>query len=290
MCMRCCREDETINHLFFGCDYAQATWRGSGLPNPIVLNGSIGWEDKIRALFQYNTSNQHHHISQLPLWILWRLWKSRNTLIFDRRNIHWNTNLNYAKRDAKEWHDAENYQYSTLQRHQRVTQQRCPQHWTKPPQGWHKCNYDGTYNAGLQSKGGWIIRDERGTYLGAGHGIGGLTNNALESELHALIMAMQSCWVKGYKKIVFEGDNKEAGEILNDKISNFAAFNWLRDIRHWRHKFEDCRFVWTRRDCNMAADTLAKEDLPQRLRSLFYNFVPSSLVTHLHRDFNLANA
>lgn len=49
---------------------------------------------------------------------------------------------------------------------------------------------DGFYqNQNIQSKGGWILRDWNGAYMGAGQTIGYKVNNAMESELQALLMA-----------------------------------------------------------------------------------------------------
>ncbi|KAL9840377.1 hypothetical protein AtNW77_Chr2g0227581 [Arabidopsis thaliana] len=103
------REDETVNHLFFRCHYAQVIWRGSGIPNPIFLDQTAPWDDKIRAIFNINTSARTSHMRQLPLWIMWRLWKSRNTLMFQQQSIHWRKSLRLAKQDACEWQDAEDY-------------------------------------------------------------------------------------------------------------------------------------------------------------------------------------
>lgn len=60
-----------------------------------------------------------------------------------------------------------------------------------------------------QSTAGWVIRDSNGYYLVAGQAKGNKVHNALESEIQALLIAMQFCRSKGYKKIIFEGDNKD---------------------------------------------------------------------------------
>ncbi|CAH8260185.1 unnamed protein product [Arabidopsis lyrata] len=142
----------------------------------------------------------------------------------------------------------------------------------------------------MPAKAGWVIRDDRGTFIGAGQAIGKPTNSCLESELQALIMAMQNCWGKGYKKILFEGDNKEIEEILNGNKANFGAYNWIREVSAWRKRFEECRFVWTRRDCNMVADTLAKGHLPTLSQFYFHAYVPYAIVNTLHCDFVTSNA
>lgn len=128
------------------------------------------------------------------------------------------------------------------------------------------------------------MRSDYGGFLGAGQAVGNITNNPLESEFQALIMAMQSCWSKGYKKVYFEGDNKEVVAILNGKQSNFAAFNWTRDIRYWKNKFDECSFVWTNRNCNKAADILAKERLPMDSYFYLHTCIPSVIANTLIDD------
>ncbi|KAL9855314.1 putative ribonuclease H domain-containing protein [Arabidopsis thaliana] len=183
--------------------------------------------------------------------------------------------LRYARQDAKEWQDAEEYTHRLSSKPDRVTSQEPTANlWTTPPIGWTKCNYDGTYHSNAPSKAGWLLRDDRGTFLGAAHAIGSITTNPMESELQALVMAMQHCWSRGYRKIYFEGDNKEVSEIVNGRSSNFAVFNWIRDISAWRSKFEECKFTWTRRFSNMAADALAKQQLPLNTQFYCYNYIP----------------
>ncbi|EFH41732.1 hypothetical protein ARALYDRAFT_917421 [Arabidopsis lyrata subsp. lyrata] len=199
------------------------------------------------------------------------------------------TNLEYAQRDAKEWHEAKSFFHHSNCQHQQsshsVPANRNHVHrWTTPPVGFIKCNYDGSYVRDLTFKGGWILRSDFGRFLGAGQAVGKVTNNPLESEFQALTMAMQSCWSKGYKKVYFEGDNKEVVAIINGKQSNFAAFNWMRDIRYWKNKFDECYFVWTNRQCNKAADILAKAYLPRDSYSHFHSCISSVIANTLLDD------
>ena len=146
--------------------------------------------------------------------------------------------------------------------------------WTRPPHGWKKCNYDGSYNREMPSKAGWIIRDESGQFVGAGQATGNHTSNALESEFQALLIAMQSCWSHGHRKIWFEGDNREVMEILNRRKSRFDTFNWIRDVQAWKQRFQECRFTWINRKQNKPADILAKSHLPQNEQFKFYDYIP----------------
>ena len=84
-CRRCGIEEETDLHLFFNCPYAQCVWRASGISNMIINSTTSTLEEKIAVCLQISTSSRLTHFQDLPLWILWRLWKSRNILIFQQR-------------------------------------------------------------------------------------------------------------------------------------------------------------------------------------------------------------
>lgn len=57
-------------------------------------------------------------------------------------------------------------------------------HWTRPPQGWVKCNTDGSFiNQETLTTVGWVVRDSNGTYRGAAQAIGKQVQRPLESEL-----------------------------------------------------------------------------------------------------------
>lgn len=96
------RDDETFI-------YAKATWRASEISNLIQSESTSDLDAKLEAALSNCVSNvtrQHWH---LPLWILWRLWKSRNILIYQHENIpRWN-NLSLTKNDVNEWLKTEEY-------------------------------------------------------------------------------------------------------------------------------------------------------------------------------------
>jgi len=155
--------------------------------------------------------------------------------------------------------------------------------WKRPPYGWVKCNYDGSFNhQSRQSKAGWIIRDAEGIYKGAGQAIGITTTCALESELQALIIAMQHLWSQGHRKVIFEGDNKKVEELMNNKNINFSYCNWIRDAIHWREHFDDAEFQWTPRSNNHPADLLAKHIMPPNSTFHFHFYVPDFIITASH--------
>lgn len=112
--------------------------------------------------------------------------------------------------------------------------------WHKPPEQWLECNVEGSFtDVRKRSRGEWVMRDCRGTYIKAGQGQGRNINSALKSELQVLLMALQHCWSGGCKKVIFEGDSKKAISIIYNQSLHFDAYNWIREINWWRQNFRE---------------------------------------------------
>ena len=282
-CRRCCSALETENHLFFECPYAQKIWRRSGISNSIINSPTSTFEEKIDVCLQFSTSTRLSHYQNLPIWILWRIWKSRNVLIFQQKSIHWERVIQLAQDDGKEWNLQNNDQ--TRMKYGNTNGRSMASRWRKPPLGWVKCNVDGSFSAQQQrSTAGWVIRDSNGTYKGAGQANGNNVNNALESELQALFIAMQNCWSKGYRKVQFENDCSKMIKILNNEVLHFTGYNWIREVNWWKSKFEDISFTWIGREGNQVADGLAKKEIPNNISFLYHHFVPNCIIHLLHYD------
>ena len=147
-----------------------------------------------------------------------------------------------------------------------------------------------------QSTAGWVIRDSNGYYLVAGQAKGNKVHNALESEIQALLIAMQFCRSKGYKKIIFEGDNKKIIDIfffrkkkiidiLTKERLHFDVHNWIREMIWWSSKFEEVQYHWIGREGSTVADQLAKKQLPKNISYVFHFFVPRCMNSFLHHDY-----
>ena len=205
-------------------------------------------------------------------------------LIFQQKEIHRRRLLRYAREDAKEWKqlDSKIEEIHTIRRQSHQLPE-CL-HWKRPMIGWVKCNTDGAYNPLLnQSSAGWVIRDANGSYKGSAQARGRVNNDALESELQAILMALQHCWSLGYKKVIIESDREKAIDIINKKRLHFAYYNWRREIQWWAAKFQDVKFQWTRRSANKVADLLAKQ-IENGVAFSFHYYVPQYLSVLLHND------
>lgn len=286
-CKRCCQYDESIEHLFFKCIHAQAIWRGTPNIPRDIYNPASSFHWKFQAIIDcYNNHNLTALERQLPLWTLWRIWKSRNLLVYQKKGSSWQHDITHAKNEAQEWVECWFKESSNHNETRRRSSRLQSSSWTKPQEGFLKCNYDCnfTQNGDTPSKAAWIFRDSRGFFVNAGQSEGEICSTVLEAELQALLISMQQAWIKGYRHVIFEGDNFTATQIVNGNMQNFKVHYWIREISFWKKKFTDATFQWTRRDNNKAADRLARQRIPNHLSSVSYFYVPFSIVSILHED------
>ena len=108
-----------------------------------------------------NDKRLHSLTRQIPLWTLWRIWKSRNYLIYQHKSRDWRKDAQQAITDAYEWSEQGNNPYT----HARARSTTTDHGWKAPKHGYHKCNYDCSYNQqSTKVRAGWIMRDSGGFY------------------------------------------------------------------------------------------------------------------------------
>ncbi|EFH55150.1 hypothetical protein ARALYDRAFT_901248 [Arabidopsis lyrata subsp. lyrata] len=195
--------------------------------------------------------------------------------------------LKFARDDAKEWMEMKvAHNPGDIQPQQPETNPARYQNWQPPAIGWLKCNYDGSFvSSNLPAKSGWIIRDHNRVYMGSGQAMGGVLNDAMECELQSLIIAMQHCWTRGYQRVCFEGDNQEVVKLINGTKINFGSYNWIREVKRWKMKFDAVEFKWINRSCNKPADILAKKEIPNNSSFFFHSLIPRVISDVLQCDY-----
>lgn len=100
-CRRCCKEEESMLHLLFNCEHAQAIWRGVKHPNLEIIDPNTSFETKFRVIIDSNSNMRLSPLQrQLPLWILWRIWKSQYELLYQKKGNLWQHDLKQAIREA----------------------------------------------------------------------------------------------------------------------------------------------------------------------------------------------
>lgn len=165
-----------------------------------------------------------------------------------------------VKSDATEWATQEEFQHNTSTSF--ISRNASSKGvWCRPQEGWIKCNIDRSFHLQDQmSMAEWVKRDSNGEYKGAGQATGNKAKSSLASEFQALIILMQNCLLKEFKKVHSESET-------DGKKKHFDAFNWTREVKWWPGKFVNVCFTWIQREGNRVADQLAQQG-----RHILHNF------------------
>ena len=88
VCLLCNAQDETSDHLFFGCAFTMQVWDaflgplGLARPSHLGCESIFDWWDEVRALW---TANRRRGGDSLFALICWSIWKERNVDVSERR-------------------------------------------------------------------------------------------------------------------------------------------------------------------------------------------------------------
>ncbi|KAG7617742.1 putative ribonuclease H domain, reverse transcriptase zinc-binding domain-containing protein [Arabidopsis thaliana] len=274
-CIRCPSCKETVNHLLFKCTFARLTWAISSIPIP--LGGE--WADSIyvNLYWVFNLGNgnpQWEKASQLVPWLLWRLWKNRNELVFRGREFNAQEVLRRAEDDLEEWRirtEAESCG-TKLQ----VNKSSCGR-WRPPPHQWVKCNTDATWNRDNERCGiGWVLRNEKGEVKWMGARALPKLKSVLEAELEAMRWAVLSLSRFQYNYVIFESDSQVLIEILNNDEIWPSLKPAIQDLQRLLSQFTEVKFVFIPREGNTLAERVARESLSfLNYDPKLYSIVPS---------------
>ncbi|CAA7016992.1 unnamed protein product [Microthlaspi erraticum] len=254
VCQCCNQEEETINHLLFQCQYAKAVWQSAGFNEFDTVNSTL--EENISLMFQINHSTALRTEDRfLPFWVVWRIWKSRNELLFTQKQVQAMEDALKSMEEVAEWLSVN----PTSETHQHIQRQGNMGIWDPPPSGWLKCNSDSSFKVNNDYMGvGWIIRDEHGHYIESGWARLENVGSILEAEGNGFLYVVQRVWHKGFRQVWFEGDNLQLVNVINKREDSYELGNLLVDIHHWISKLPLCSLDHGVREKNMAADKLSK--------------------------------
>ncbi|XP_026458941.1 uncharacterized protein LOC113359541 [Papaver somniferum] len=197
----CNKEVETVEHLFFQCDLAQAIWFASSFGLRLQGNTEINLQTLVQSWIQRN--DNFYYVS-LGMAICWAIWKIRNEKVFeDKQNtvhgalkiaLFW-FNLYYNPHAENESEAEENH----LQ-----IQPEAPQIWKTPDDPFIKLNVDAAWENGSYACA-VVARDHNGVCWGAGTRIG-RAYTPLCAEADGFLLATELATWLNFKDIVIEGD------------------------------------------------------------------------------------
>lgn len=164
-CPSCNDGTEDIGHVLFHCRFAQDVWALSSVPMP----PSGSWSTSVFLNLYHliacsKKSDQNPEAGLIFPWILWHIWKARNSFCFEHIRLDPAVILDKATVEAEIWRKLQNP--GQARAHVSAVQDLTPVVWTKPPQNWVKCNVASSWAPNISLSGGaWVVRNDAGAVI-----------------------------------------------------------------------------------------------------------------------------
>eukprot|EP00253_Pinus_taeda_P021165 PITA_21165 len=271
-CCFCCAEEESIQHIFLLCPFAQSCWKQ--VINPMTISESF---DQITSL-QKNWGKCYpfpkkgkHNINRLwkciPATLCWKIWLARNNYVFNNKKPSIastlaktiaiiseaiSTNL-IALPDQSNWQHAETHWYNKGTKeevNQWISDQKRP-----------TLHFDGASknNPGKAGAGG-IIKNHRGeTIVSYEWGLGKVSNNVAEA--YSLLLGTSILNRLEIKNPIIMGDSAIIIAVMVSGVDfNKATLSNIKlRIQNNIRTLEEITFKHVLRENNAAADSYASK-------------------------------
>ncbi|KAG7589022.1 Zinc knuckle CX2CX4HX4C [Arabidopsis suecica] len=173
-CQICGVEQETSFHVLFSCTYARQVWALSQVPNPLFgfHNGSV-FSNIHHLLVNRKNKEWPADLRRSFPWVLWRIWKNRNTMAFEGKCFSALDSAEKVREDVFDWFEAQIIEPEVEEGDDDPAISIVPQEevlvrdkWQAPPEGWVKCNISSSWsNRNRLAGGAWVVRDSSGFAL-----------------------------------------------------------------------------------------------------------------------------
>ncbi|CAN1772524.1 Putative ribonuclease H protein At1g65750, partial [Linum perenne] len=260
LCPVCHLEDETVEHLLFGCFVSRRFYALTNL-QPIPYETShmcLAWR----------------HILQTspllgPVWVVawWRIWKSRNHVVFNATQFRIHVMFRQFSHHAAELSLVQHC--SSLVPRSSPLRAPVPSEWVAPLRDRLKINVDGAVRAGVGGGTGWVLRDSSGSILNAiGTPYPGISDPQV-LELLALRDACLWCLRFNVLQVDIEGDAETTFSLLSSsRVWASSGGAIVDEILLLHRQVPSFRFCLVRRSGNRAAHSVAR---------LALDFLPGNL-------------
>lgn len=141
--------------------------------------------------------------------------------------------------------------------------------------GWVVINTDACFNSYYELAGcGGILRDHNGKWI-SGFNCTVRVDNSTQVECWALLKALQWAWTMGYKKVSFQLDANSIVEWIQNPGDISGPIREAVEVcRSWIKREWNINFVYISRDCNKAADAIARIACSMKCEWMEFRDVP----------------
>ena len=258
-CQTCGLDGESINHVLFSCPLARKTWATSGFPFPQGGFDDYSIYSNVSYLLSvWKNKNWDQEITSFFPWLVWYIWKNRNSLLFEGF-LHEGVQVCVkAKEEAKLWFMAQELNEMGEDRESDEVNLR-NEGWQRPPVNVVKCNIGMKWSQKRRIMGAaWVLRDSNGVVLLHSRRSFGSVGSKDEAYFWSIVWALESMMSHGCFKVHFASE----GRVLVNAINRPKAWPSFRfkvnEIRRLLGNFWDWHFYCETFEANRGARLIAQ--------------------------------
>ncbi|CAN1279753.1 Uncharacterized mitochondrial protein AtMg00310 [Linum perenne] len=260
ICPSCLEHNETVEHILFSCSIAKRFFAFSDLDLGSIphTHPAIVW----RFITEFRPL-------EAELWVLawWRLWKSRNWVVFER------VQYSMAALQRHFTFDQDKLRFLPIPTPPATAPSSRDLPWQAPRYPRLKINVDGAVADGAGGATGLVVRDSSGGQLFAS----GISYPGISSpfilELLAVRDACALCHSMGWREVDIEGDATQVSlAVAQRQVFSRDGGAIVADILHFVDGLPQLRLRSVPRQSNMAAHYVARQAL---------SYLPSQGVVNL---------
>lgn len=255
-CPLCGHHQETICHVLFTCDVAKDTWARAKVPLPPAGFSSNSVLLNLYHLFSISKKQSMGQTERLRFpWVLWHLWKARNSFCFEQKRVSAENVLSKAIEEASIWFKLAQ---ADLEEKKSQGEDQSEQVWRKPPMGFVKCNVGCSWSdSSIHSGASWIIRDFRGQPMEHSRRSFIGMKSIIEADLETICWAANDLQTLHWNKVIIEISSPQALEALNNPAKFPGLANLIERTRQALHRFHNCSILVVNSVVNVVAGKIA---------------------------------
>lgn len=267
-CQICGMEGESINHVLFTCTLARQFWAICNFPRPHSdFSVSSIYSNIFYVLKAKDIPSIPLNISRAGPWIIWNIWKNRNSHFFEGCVTKAPDFLEKVYEEANHW-----FLIKTIEKEEKAIdldrKKKIMFGWKPPPSGWIKCDIGSAWSSSKNESGAsWVLRDSDGNVLLHGRRSFSAIYSRMDASMESWLWAIDSLKNLHFGSIIFASDDKDLVAAVTKPSAWPSLKFYSQKICIQLHNFLFWRVQSLKRSdirgASLIADSVIKEDRHQ---------------------------
>ncbi|XP_018460851.1 uncharacterized protein LOC108831839 [Raphanus sativus] len=263
-CIRCqaTQATETEVHCFFTCPFAKEVWDLIPLTTAVLLAAEPNFKDIVVSFRKASCLPPSGITLNILPWILWAIWTSRNTLIFEGRYLSPKETALKGIRLAKEWSASQSIVNDKNNLPRKPTERSRERPRTITDSNRVSCMTDAAWNKDRLTSGlGWLFSGPGFEPPLKGSVVESSIGSPLVAEASAIRSALCMAITLEISSLEVFSDNQTLVRAISGITQAKEIIGIVKDIRLISTEFASISFSHISRSLNAVADAIAKETL-----------------------------